>query len=68
MFDYSEYITWYDTGNKDYGFGGPGWYFWDETSAYMMGPYTSKELARQGMKEYGEWLNKDLGVVRNEQT
>lgn len=37
------------------GYQGPGWYFWDECDGqYCYGPYHTKEIAAQKMKEYGE--------------
>jgi hypothetical protein len=34
-----------------------GWYFWDETWANCNGPYSSYELCREKITEYGRYLN-----------
>jgi hypothetical protein len=34
-----------------------GWCFWDETGASFLGPYPTEEIARQKLKEYGEYLS-----------
>ena len=40
------------------GYNGVGWYFWDEADGqYCYGPYHTKEIAEQKMKEYGEDLS-----------
>lgn len=39
------------------GWAGPGWYFWDETDAYAMGPYCSAEKATEEMGAYFEYLH-----------
>jgi len=46
------HVTWLDSGNVDWGYHGPGWYFWDETGAYCHGPYESAELAYIGLEKY----------------
>lgn len=35
----------------------PGWYFWDETGAYYLGPYDSRESAQNNLTSYARQLN-----------
>ena len=37
--------------NKD------GWYFWDETQAHTVGPFSSEDLAKEGKYIYCKMLN-----------
>ena len=37
------HVTWLDSGNVDWGYHGPGWYFWDEAWSY--GPYPTRNKA-----------------------
>ena len=54
-----EYLTsGYFDNAVERGYNGVGWYFWDEADGqYCYGPYHTKEIAKQKMKEYGETLN-----------
>ena len=36
------------------------WYFWTETWADRIGPYSSKQRANQSAKAYGEWLQEGI--------
>lgn len=42
---------------KDFGYTTPGWYFTDESQAFMHGPYTTREEAELKSCEYFEWLS-----------
>jgi hypothetical protein len=42
---------------KDFGYTTPGWYFCDESQAYVHGPYESREVAEIKHCEYFKWLN-----------
>ena len=33
------------------------WHFWEETWAHSNGPFGTKELAEQGLRDYCEYLN-----------
>lgn len=33
------------------------WYFWDETQADRVGPFSTEEQARTALKEYCEFLD-----------
>lgn len=39
-----------------YGYNGPGWYFYEETWAYVHGPYKSREEASEACNEYAKSL------------
>ena len=51
-----EYLTsGYFDNAVERGYNGVGWYFWDEADGqYCYGPYNTKEIAEQKMKEYGK--------------
>lgn len=34
------------------GYRASGWYFWDETDAYVIGPYETEAVARAALAEY----------------
>jgi hypothetical protein len=53
-----KHINWLDSGDPQWGYEGPGWYFWDETGAYCHGPYISSALAWDKLVEYCEELDK----------
>lgn len=39
------------TGNpEEWGYKGPGWYWWDEEAMYAYGPYSSEESAQEAME------------------
>lgn len=44
----------------DWGYRGPGWYFWDETWAYCHGPYDTQEEAGRKVDEYAAALDASL--------
>lgn len=39
------------------GYTGPGWYFFDETEAYILGPFGTKSLCRMQRDVYFNLLN-----------
>lgn len=39
------------------GYNTPGWYFYEESWAYVQGPFDSEELARAELEAYGKWLD-----------
>ena len=41
---------------RDQGWVGPGWYFWDETETECYGPYISAKQAELKLKEYANGL------------
>jgi hypothetical protein len=49
-----EYLTsGYFDNAVERGYNGVGWYFWDEADGqYCYGPYDTKEIAEQKMKQY----------------
>lgn len=46
-----------DPVSKDFGYTTPGWYFCDESQAFMHGPYASQQEAELKSCEYFEWLS-----------
>lgn len=56
MYPHIEYL---EKGSPNYGWNGPGWYFWDESQAYCHGPYESGEVANNKLKEYCVWLDRE---------
>lgn len=40
------------------GYGGPGYYFWDETSAYLVGPYIKESIMIRSRERYFKELSK----------
>lgn len=38
----------------EYGYKGPGWYFYDENWLYQHGPYNTKKEAQEACKEYAK--------------
>ena len=46
------------------GYGGPGYYFWDETSAYLVGPYTKEATCIESRERYLKELSKEREGVR----
>lgn len=53
-------VRYHDTETKDMlrsGYGGPGWYFWDEAGMYCYGPWPTEGKAEGGMQRYADHLN-----------
>ena len=48
-----------DDGGESRGYDGEGWYFWDETWAFIHGPFATEEEAREKYTEYGTALSKE---------
>lgn len=51
-----EYIAQPWGGSVAAGYVTPGWYFWDETSAYCHGPFRSRRAAYRGLCKYARSL------------
>lgn len=54
----SDPVTWVEVpaDMADNDWGGPGWYFWDETWSRAYGPYQTREAASAACVEYAERL------------
>lgn len=50
-----DWLTWWEDGPLA-GWQGDGWYFWDETGAYCVGPFDTKDEATKAAKDYLEKL------------
>lgn len=53
------HIDYLEKGDNQWGWNGPGWYFWDESGAYCHGPYESAEITNNKLREYCVWLNRE---------
>lgn len=56
MYPHIEYLN---VGEANWGWNGPGWYFWDESEAYCHGPYESQEAANNKLHEYYIFLDRE---------
>jgi hypothetical protein len=48
------------------GYGGPGYYFWDETDAYLVGPYVKESTAIESRERYFKELSKEREEANDE--
>lgn len=47
-----EYIGEGGDSSYDWGWRGPGWYYWDETWSWAAGPYATREAAAAALRTY----------------
>ncbi len=56
--EYGPEIDFLDYGDVNYGFNGPGWYFWDEIYWECYGPYETLDQAIANLNLYAEELER----------
>lgn len=53
---------------KRFGWDGPGWYFFDDTEAYMHGPFASMDEAKEAERNYFDWPNSGVSPEKYRET